>query len=1153
MKRLLFVTLMPLLLCGASLSPIGADLLKDGSGGVLLDGAWYSREAAPLDDGRILFIGRNCLAGYTDYTAMMIADGDKIGIVRHGAISSYVGLLPNDNWNVFALGRRGLYGTISFFNETAFLYVSDGSAGVYALMVEGLPLQGKLQTEDELSVIRLAASGNGKVVVAQVAGHEMNVFRRGDDGTWTNTVKGTEDFTAELYRGVALNYDGTRMWHFTRQGQDGWLSFTDTAADGTETAVPVMQVDDGMQHAYYVACADDGNIVYFTCYLNGKSMLMKGVYEDGTFHAQLVSQGVDGLAADGDSRSPACSADGRFAVFASKATNLTSDSVDGAQWQIFVYDSLRNELKLMSTKKGVAADADCETPAISANGRYVTFTSAATNLGIPASAAPHLYRAECENVDATQGVVATNTTFERIAVSDDGGKVVFSTTAVLDVNDNNTLNNVYERNAAAGVTFAVSPLDALDYRQCAVSGDGRTAVYVPYGGDENEWPGLKEYSDICSLSLDFDGDVLACIDMNGRLLRQERGQEAVVLATDATNTTGAASSVRLSHDGTVLVYTCRLSGGKTGLKAWFAETGAFTTLTEDSPQYVHLSQSGRYAFYRKPDYKLYRQPTVGGAAEVVVEHGDIFAVSKDGRYAYHDTRTSTALVRQELFGNKAETAVGDSVGLRYSTIGVSVDGGVVYYVSNGSLVYDTLTVADEGTITLTGTCETEILENTGDEPSYDIALEHNGNADFALRLVGENSRQGGTVSLSYPNGTRPWYGLNYVPKMYFCGTDSVAVEYWNGREWIAAEVKITVENVNNPPEWTTETLILEATENDVSGFLNLLDWLVDHDLDYVAVTEEVVNVNIHGPDTQKLLRFTDEGLQADLTGRYDLVPRGGGVLEYTVTATDKAGEKGVTTLQLKITNTDLPPTLSEISQTAYEGLPIEWSWFDVSDPDREDTDDNLRLCFQSRHAEFYGNDGKKLDTAEGVYKSQFPITYRSTCNIQLDAVSVWAKDLDGLTSDPVTMNVEAAYIEVSLADLYGGYDAEGHFGWKGVATGWNLLSVPCDIPEESMDAFKAMMGLDVVWRWNGRRFVEATSLNSDEGFWGYITTLPDAPQGTLSGRREFTALGNGWNLRGAYGASQAESFWMLGKGRLRSMYVRKSEAMQGLGHWIFVK
>ena len=1153
MKKLLLAVLLPWMLCGASLSPIGADVLKNGSGGVLMDGTWYSREAAPLDDGRILFIGRNCLQDYTDYTAMLIADGDKIGIMRQGAISSYVGLLPNDNWNVFALGRSGLYGTISFFNDTAFLYISDGSAGIYALMVEGLPLQGKLQNENELAVSRIATSGDGKTVVAQVSGHEMNVFRRGDDGTWTNTVKESDDFTAELYRGVALNYDGTRMWHFTRMGQDGWLSFTDTAADGTETTVPVMQVDNGRQHAYYVACADDGNVVYFTSYLNDVAMLMKGVYEDGTFHAQLISQGIDGLAADGDSRSPACSADGRFAVFASKATNLTADSVDGGQWQIFVYDSLRNKLKLMSTKKGAAADADCETPAISANGRYVTFTSAATNLGIPTSVAPHLYRAECENVDATQGVVAADTTFERIAVSDGGDKVVFSTTSVLNVDDNNTLNNVYERDTAAGVTFAVSPLDALDYRQCAVSGDGRTTVYIPYAGDEAVWPGLSDYSDICSLALDFDGGVLAYIDMNGRLIRQERGHEAIVLATDATNTTGAASVVRLSHDGMVLVYTCRLSGGKTGLKAWFAETGAFVTLTEDSPMYVHLSQSGRYAFYRKPDYKLYRQPTTGGAAEAVVENGDIFAVSRDGRYAYHDSRASMTLIRQELFGNHAEKTVGDCEGMHYSTIAVSVDGGVVYYVSNGSLVYDTLTVADAGTVTVTGTCENGIWENAGDEPAYDIALEHSGNADFALRLIGENSKQGGTVSLLYPNGTRPWYGLNYVPKMFFCGTDSVTVEYWNGHEWIAAEVKITVENVNNPPEWTTETLVLDATENEVSGFLKLLDWLVDHDLDYVAVTGEEVTVNIHGPETTNLLRFTDEGLQADLTGRYDLVPRGGGVLEYTITATDKAGENAVTTLQLNITNTDLPPTLSKVSGTAYEGLPIEWSWFDVSDPDTEDTDDNLRLCFQSRHAEFYGNDGRKLDTVEGVYKSQFPITYRSTCNIQLDAVSVWAKDLDGLTSDPVTMNVEAAYIEVLLVDLYGVDDGEGNYRWKGVASGWNLLSVPCDIPEESMDTFKAMMGLDVIWRWNGRYFEEAVSLNSDEGFWGYVTTLPDAPRGTLAGRRAFTALRKGWNLRGAYGASQAEAFWMLGKGARRTAYVRKFEAVQGLGHWIFVK
>lgn len=1145
MKRvLLLVALMPLLVCGASLIPVGGDL-KDGSGGLSYDGTWYSREAAPLDDGRVFFIGRNADSGYTDYIAVLILADGKTGILRYGCINSYVGRLPNDNWNVFPMGRNGLYGAISYFSGMAFLYVSDESMGTYALMVEGAPLNGQLQEETELAVSRIATSGNGKVVMAQVSGYPMNVFTRGNDGKWTSSTRETDDFTAELYRGVALNYDGTRMWHFTRQGQDSWLTVTDTMEDGTENTVAVMKVDEGTQHSYYVACADNGNVVFFTSYLNGTAMLVKGVYEDGLLQTQIVSLGVDGLAADGDCKSVVCSADGRFAAFASKATNLTADAVDGSHWQIFVYDSLRNERKLISTKKGVASDADCETPAISANGRYVTFTSAAANLGIPSSVAPHLYRAECENVDETQGVVASDTAFERIAVSDDGGKVVFSTTAVLDIRDNNTLNNVYERNVKAGVTSAVSPLDASDYRQCAISGDGRTAVYIPYNNNA-VWSGLDGVSDVCSLALDFDGDVLAYIDLNGRLVRQERGQEAIILATDATNTTGASSVVRLSHDGQVLLYTAL-----TGLKAWFAETGQFVTLTNGSPQYVHLSQSGRYAFYRKSDYKLYRQPTTGGAAEVVVAAGDIFAVSRDGRYAYHDSRTNTQLVRQELFGSQTEKTVGDSDGTHYSTIGVSADGAVVYYIQDGSLVYDSLATIAEGTVTVTGTCADVVLENTGDDTAYEIALESSGNADYALRLADGTSKYGGTVSLLYPNGTRPWYALSYVPTMYFCGTDTVAVELWNGTEWLAANVSIIVENVNNPPEWTVETVELAATEGEVSVELNLNDFVIDHDWDYVAVTGEEIELNISGPASSSLLRLAAGVLHADLTGRYDLVPRGGGVLEYTVTATDKAVAKAVMTLRLKIANTDLPPVLSGISATAYEGLPIEWSWFSVSDPDAEDTEDNLRLCFQSRHAEFYGNDGKKLDAADGVYKSKFPITYRSTCNIQQDTVSVRAKDMDGLTSDSMTMNVEAAYVEVSLAEIYGGYDAESRWGWNGVAEGWNLLSVPCDIPEDGMESFKALFGLDVVWRWNGKRFVEATSLYSDEGFFGYITTLPKAPQGTLQGRRAFAPLRRGWNLRGAYGASLDGVLWGLDVES--KSYVRMAETVQGLGHWIFVK
>ena len=137
-------------------------------------------------------------------------------------------------------------------------------------------------------------------------------------------------------------------------------------------------------------------------------------------------------------------------------------------------------------------------------------------------------------------------------------------------------------------------------------------------------------------------------------------------------------------------------------------------------------------------------------------------------------------------------------------------------------------------------------------------------------------------------------------------------------------------------------------------------------------------------------------------------------------------------------------------------------------------------------------------------------------------------------------------LQVSLADLYRGK-------WGGVKEGWNLLSVPCDIPEEKMDDYKAMLGLEIIWRWCGGRFVEATSLQSDEAFWAYIDRLPDAPRGVLKGHREFTSLRKGWNLRGAYGASLGEVFWGVEKKGWHTMLTQKQEASQGFGYWIFVK
>jgi Tol biopolymer transport system component len=82
--------------------------------------------------------------------------------------------------------------------------------------------------------------------------------------------------------------------------------------------------------------------------------------------------------------SPSISADGQFVAFASKSTNLHPDDPD-LQSDIFVRD-LRTGRTILASRAtdgatpGAKANDDCFNPKISADGRFVVFDSLATNL-----------------------------------------------------------------------------------------------------------------------------------------------------------------------------------------------------------------------------------------------------------------------------------------------------------------------------------------------------------------------------------------------------------------------------------------------------------------------------------------------------------------------------------------------------------------------------------------------------------------------------------------------------------------------------------------------------------------------------------------------------------------------------------------------------
>ena len=93
-----------------------------------------------------------------------------------------------------------------------------------------------------------------------------------------------------------------------------------------------------------------------------------------------VSLAADNRFGDGDSFSPSITADGRFVAFHSDATNLIGDDTNGIK-DIFVHDRKTGQTTRVSVSSGGAqANKDSYPAFISADGRFVAFSSIADNL-----------------------------------------------------------------------------------------------------------------------------------------------------------------------------------------------------------------------------------------------------------------------------------------------------------------------------------------------------------------------------------------------------------------------------------------------------------------------------------------------------------------------------------------------------------------------------------------------------------------------------------------------------------------------------------------------------------------------------------------------------------------------------------------------------
>jgi len=180
----------------------------------------------------------------------------------------------------------------------------------------------------------------------------------------------------------------------------------------------------------------------------------------GTTECASVSN--SGAFGNNSSQTPDISADGRYVVFTTNATNFSPSDTDAAYADIYLRDRTAGTTTLVSvSSSGVKGDRGSDMPAISATGRYVVFRSASSNFGVTLISQQIFLRdlatgvTEC--VSLGPGGVVANGQCTAPDVSADGRFVSFMSEATnLVSGDTNSCQDIFVRDRLAGITLRIS-------------------------------------------------------------------------------------------------------------------------------------------------------------------------------------------------------------------------------------------------------------------------------------------------------------------------------------------------------------------------------------------------------------------------------------------------------------------------------------------------------------------------------------------------------------------------------------------------------------------------------------------------------------------------------------------------------------------------
>jgi Tol biopolymer transport system component len=345
---------------------------------------------------------------------------------------------------------------------------SDGTQANYDARYSSVSADGRVVAFESAASNLVAGDTNG---APDIFVHDRDTGATSRVSVSTN---GTEGNGGSSYAAISANGRVVAFWSYatnlvaadTNDSPDIFVHDRDTgvtsrvsvASNGTEANAS----------SFYHAISADGRYVAFSSDAtnlvsgdtNGKVDVF--LHDRVTGSTTRVSVESGGAQANDDSYYPALSADGRYVAFSSDATNLVAGDTN-LRTDVFVRDCVAGVTTRVSVaSNGAQADFESLWPSLSADGRYVAFESDAGNL-VPNDIGPRdifvhdRATAATTLVSVSSGGAQGNGNSYSATISADGRKVAFASHASnLVTGDTNGFDDIFVHDRATGTTTRVN-------------------------------------------------------------------------------------------------------------------------------------------------------------------------------------------------------------------------------------------------------------------------------------------------------------------------------------------------------------------------------------------------------------------------------------------------------------------------------------------------------------------------------------------------------------------------------------------------------------------------------------------------------------------------------------------------------------------------